>query len=61
MDGVVAVLPALQKPTLSGLVNGDWIAVNTVIDEAVVRDIIPRLKEAGASGIVEYSLTKIIE
>ena len=61
VDGVVAVLPALQKPTLSGLVNGDWIAVNTVIDEAVVRDIIPRLKEAGASGIVEYPLTKIID
>ncbi len=61
MDGVVAVLPALQKPTLSGLVNGDWIAVNTVIDESVVRDIIPRLKEAGASGIVEYPLSKIID
>ena len=61
MDGVVAVLPALQKPTLSGLVNGDWIAVNTVIDESVVRDLIPRLKQAGASGIVEYPLNKIIE
>ena len=58
MDGVVAVLPALQKPTLSGLVNGDWIAVNTVIDESVVRDIIPRLKQAGASGIVEYPLNQ---
>lgn len=61
LDGVVAVLPALQKPTVSGLVNGDWVAVNTVIDEAAVRDIIPRLKEAGASGIVEYPLNKIIE
>ena len=61
IDCVVAVLPALQKPTLSGLVNGDWIAVNTVIDESVVRDLIPRLKEAGASGIVEYPLSKIIE
>ena len=61
VDSVVAVLPALQKATLSGLVNGDWIAVNTVVDESVVRDIIPRLKQAGASGIVEYPLTKIIE
>ncbi len=61
LDGVVAVLPALQKPTVSGLVNGDWVAVNTVIDESAVRDIIPRLKEAGASGIVEYPLNKIIE
>ena len=61
LDAVVAVLPALLKPTVSGLVNGGGIAVNTVIDESVVRDIIPRLKDAGASGIVEYPLSKIIE
>ena len=61
VDSVVAVLPALQKPTVSGLVNGGWIAVNTVIDESVVRDLVPRLKEVGASGIVEYPLNKIIE
>ena len=61
LDEVVATLPALQKPTLSALANGGWIAVNTVIDESAVRDLIPRLKEAGASGIVEYPLNKIID
>jgi ATP phosphoribosyltransferase len=58
---VLKALPALQKPTVSSLANGDWVAVNTVIDESVVRDLIPRLKEAGASGIVEYPLNKIID
>ena len=58
---VLKALPALQKPTVSSLANGDWVAVNTVIDESVVRDLIPRLKDAGASGIVEYPLNKIID
>ncbi len=61
LDDVVAALPALRTPTVSALANGGWIAVNTVIDEAAVRDLIPRLKEAGASGIVEYPLNKIID
>ena len=61
LDEVVAALPALRTPTVSALANGGWIAVNTVIDEAAVRDLIPRLKEAGASGIVEYPLNKIID
>ena len=61
LDEVVEALPALRKPTVSALANGGWIAVNTVIDEAAVRDLIPRLKEAGASGIVEYPLNKIID
>ena len=46
---------------MSSLANGDWVAVNTIIDESVVRDLVPRLKDAGASGIVEYPLNKIID
>ena len=61
LDAILEALPALQKPTVAPLANGDWVAVDTIIDESVVRDIIPRLKEAGASGIVEYPLNKIIE
>lgn len=61
LDQVVGVLPALQKPTVSSLADDAWVAVNTIIDESVVRDLVPRLKEAGASGIVEYPLNKIID
>jgi ATP phosphoribosyltransferase len=57
---VLAVLPALKKPTISHLSDEDWLAVNTVLDESTVRVIIPRLKEAGAEGIVEYPLNKIV-
>lgn len=58
---VLDALPALQKPTVSSLADDDWVAVNTIADEWIVRDLIPRLKEAGASGIVEYPLNKIID
>ena len=61
LDKVLEVLPALQKPTISSLSADGWTAVNTVIEEIVVRDIIPQLKEAGARGIVEYQLSKIID
>ncbi|HYO84112.1 MAG TPA: ATP phosphoribosyltransferase [Bryobacteraceae bacterium] len=57
---VLAVLPALKNPTISQLSEGDWLAVNTILDESTVRRIIPRLKEAGAQGIVEYPLNKIV-
>jgi ATP phosphoribosyltransferase len=57
---VIAVLPALKKPTISTLSDDDWLAVNTILDETTVRTIIPRLKEAGAQGIVEYPLNKIV-
>jgi ATP phosphoribosyltransferase len=57
---VIAVLPALKKPTISTLSDDDWLAVNTILDESTVRLIIPRLKEAGAQGIVEYPLNKIV-
>ena len=53
LESVLGVLPALKKPTISPLSDGDWLALNTILDEATVRTIIPRLKEAGAQGIVE--------
>jgi ATP phosphoribosyltransferase len=60
LETVLQVLPALRRPTISSLSDEDWLAVNTIIDESVVRVIIPRLKEAGAEGIVEYPLNKIV-
>ncbi len=60
LDSVLGVLPALKKPTISPLSEGDWLALNTILDETTVRTIIPRLKEAGAQGIVEYPLNKIV-
>ncbi|MBY0375996.1 MAG: ATP phosphoribosyltransferase, partial [Bryobacteraceae bacterium] len=60
LDRVLAVLPALKNPTVSPLSTGEWLAVNTILDETTVRQIIPRLKEAGAQGIVEYPLNKIV-
>jgi ATP phosphoribosyltransferase len=60
LDAVIAVLPALKNPTISQLSDPDWVAVNTILEEITVRNIIPRLKEAGAEGIVEYPLNKIV-
>lgn len=60
LERVLAALPALKNPTVSPLANGGWVAVNTILDEITVRAIIPRLKEAGAQGIVEYPLNKIV-
>ncbi|HLJ18197.1 MAG TPA: ATP phosphoribosyltransferase [Bryobacteraceae bacterium] len=60
LPAVLNVLPALKKPTISHLSDEDWLAVNTILDESTVRHIIPRLKEAGAQGIVEYPLNKIV-
>ena len=60
LDGVLAVLPALRKPTISHLSDAGWLAVNTILEESVVREIIPRLKEVGAEGIVEFPLNKIV-
>lgn len=57
---VLEVLPALKKPTISDLSDRDWVAVNTIIEEAVVRKILPKLKAARAQGIVEYPLNKIV-
>jgi len=60
LDAVINVLPALKRPTVSHLSDGEWLAVNTILDESTVRSIIPRLKQAGAEGIVEYPLNKIV-
>ncbi|MBN3033011.1 MAG: ATP phosphoribosyltransferase [Candidatus Saganbacteria bacterium] len=60
LRNVLALLPALQTPTVAELSNPDWVDVDTVIDEKVVRDLIPQLKKAGAKGIVEYPLNKVI-
>jgi len=60
IDSVLSVLPALKNPTISQLSDAEWVAVNTILEETTVRNIIPRLKEAGAQGIVEYPLNKIV-
>ncbi|HVW86043.1 MAG TPA: ATP phosphoribosyltransferase [Bryobacteraceae bacterium] len=60
LETVLQVLPALKRPTVSHLSDGEWLAVNTILDESTVRTIIPRLKQAGGEGIVEYPLNKIV-
>jgi ATP phosphoribosyltransferase len=60
LASVLALLPALQRPTISPLSDEEWVAVNTIIEERTVRDLIPRLKSARAEGIVEYPLNKIV-
>jgi ATP phosphoribosyltransferase len=60
LKAVLDILPALKKPTISHLSEEDWLAVNTILDESTVRTIIPRLQEAGARGIVEYPLNKVV-
>ncbi len=57
---VLKLLPAIEKPTISELSNPDWIAIDTVVDEPIVRELIPKLKKAGAKGIIEYPLNKVI-
>src|SRR5260370_2433312 len=60
LPAILGILPALKKPTISTLSDDDWVAVHTILDELTVRNIIPRLKEAGGQGIVEYPLNKIV-
>jgi ATP phosphoribosyltransferase len=60
LDTIVALLPALRRPTISALSDEQWVAVNTILEERTVRDLVPRLKSAGAEGIVEYPLNKIV-
>jgi len=57
---ILKILPAVKTPTISQLVDGKWVALEVIIDENTVRDIIPKLKKAGAQGIVEYPLNKVI-
>jgi ATP phosphoribosyltransferase len=61
LDPVLAILPALDKPTISSLSDPDWVDVVTIVSEDQVRQLAPRLKKAGARGIVEYPLNKIID
>jgi len=61
LESVLKILPALQTPTVSSLSDPEWVDVNTILDEVVVRRIVPELKEAGARGIVEYAINKIID
>jgi ATP phosphoribosyltransferase len=61
VTAVLALLPALQKPTVSSLSDPEWVAVNTILEESIVRHLIPRLRAAGARGLVEYPLNKIID
>src|SRR6186713_500763 len=60
LDKILALLPALQRPTISSLSDDQWVAVNTIIEERTVRDLIPKVKAAGGQGIVEYPLNKIV-
>ena len=60
LDALLKQLPALRDPTISTLSKPDWVAVETIIDEKIVREIIPQLKSAGAEGIIEYPLNKVI-
>jgi ATP phosphoribosyltransferase len=60
LEKVMGILPSLHTPTISGLADGEWVALEVIIDEKVVRDIIPSLRRAGAEGIVEYPLNKVI-
>ena len=60
LERIVALLPAMNTPTISNLADKDWVALEVIIDEKVVRDIIPELKKGGATGIVEYPLSKVI-
>ena len=61
LEAVLRVLPALQTPTISSLSDPDWVDVNTILAENQVRDLVPPLRQAGARGIVEYPINKIIE
>ena len=60
LEKILSLLPALQRPTVSSLSDAEWVAVNTIIEERTVRDLIPKVKAAGGQGIVEYPLNKIV-
>ena len=60
LNAIIKELPALKKPTISQLSDSSWVAVETVVDEKIVRELIPDLKRAGATGIIEYPLNKVI-
>jgi ATP phosphoribosyltransferase len=57
---VILLLPSLKAPTISGLYNEEWFAVETIVEKNIIRDLVPLLQEAGAEGIIEYPLNKVI-
>ena len=61
LDSVLDLLPALQEPTISALSDPDWVDVITILEESVVRNIVPQLKTLGATGIIEYPISKLID
>jgi ATP phosphoribosyltransferase len=60
IDEVIQILPSLTAPTVAGLYNSEWVSVEVVVDSRAVRDLIPKLITAGAEGIIEYALNKVI-
>jgi len=60
LDTILSILPAMKHPTVSKLVHSDWMAIEVILDEIQVRDLIPALKSAGAQDIIEYPLLKVI-
>jgi ATP phosphoribosyltransferase len=60
VPAIIAAVPSLRDPTISPLSNPDWVALETIIDQSVVREILPQLKALGAEGIVEYPLNKVV-
>jgi len=60
IDNLIKVLPAMKKPTISSLYGEDWVAVEIIVDEKTIKDLIPTLKRAGAQDIIEYPLNKVI-
>ena len=60
LDNVIATLPSLRNPTISQLSDPNWVAINTIVEEKTVRQLIPKLKAARAEGIVEYPLNKVV-
>jgi len=60
LQKVLDILPSLNSPTVSQLSNSEWVAVNSIVNENVARDVIPQLKAAGGTGIVEFSLNKVV-
>ena len=60
LEAILADLPALRNPTINRLTDESWVAIDTILDEKVVREIIPELKERGAEGIIEYPLNKVV-
>ena len=60
MKKIISVLPALENPTVSELVDKDWVALDTIVKEKIVRELLPELKKLGAKGIIEYPLNKVV-